>query len=50
MTIISIDFSPRLMDVGIAALEAVNWAITQDDDIVPLLQSAQQDAERAFAQ
>jgi ABC-type glycerol-3-phosphate transport system substrate-binding protein len=49
MTIISLDFSPLLVDVGTAALGAVNYAITQNADIVPLLQEAQQVAEQAFA-
>jgi hypothetical protein len=48
MTIISLDFSPLLVDVGMAALGAVDYAITQNADIVPLLQEAQQAAEQAF--
>ncbi|MHB1318451.1 MAG: type 2 periplasmic-binding domain-containing protein, partial [Anaerolineae bacterium] len=48
MTIISLDFSQALVDVGIAALEAVDYAITQNADIVPLLQEAQQTAEQSF--
>jgi hypothetical protein len=49
MTIISLDFSPLLVDVGMAALGAVDYAIAQNADIVPLLQEAQQVAEQAFA-
>ena len=49
MTVISIDFSPRLVDVATAAMGAIDYAITQHADIVPLLQEAQQTAQRALA-
>lgn len=48
MTIISLDFGDELMSVGMAVLGAVDYAITQNADIVPLLQEAQQTLEQSF--
>ncbi len=48
MNVISLDFDDKLMNVGMAVLDAVDYAITQNEDIVPLLQEAQQTLERSF--
>jgi len=48
MTVISLDMASNLVQVGMAVLEAVDYAITQHADIAPLLQEAQRRAEQAF--